>query len=78
MISGSCSVAGLDFLKTILQTITNEASEKRNRATLAARERTICHFSGSVMTSAEGRSQKKISLRQPQDAVEERTRKVAV
>ena len=45
MISGSCSVAGLDFEKINLQTITDEASEKRSKATLAASERTICNLS---------------------------------
>jgi hypothetical protein len=50
IISGSCSVAGLDFLRKIRQTITEEASEKSNRAILAARERTICHFSYSLIS----------------------------
>lgn len=69
IISGSCSVAGLDFWKAILQDITPAATVKRSKAIFAVSERTICHFSASVMISVDCKSPKKKSLRHPQDEV---------
>lgn len=77
IISGSYSVAGLDFLVKMRISITKSAWAKRKSEILATTERTISHLESSVAKSWEEISQKTRELRQLQELVYLSTSKVA-